>query len=115
MTTSVLGRRLRALLDEREMSQADLARALHCGKSTVSQYISGARTPDVETLRRMAELFGVSLDYLLGRTELRWPSLIKEPEVEVLVARAQDLTPEERRHVLDYIEYLRFRREREAR
>jgi len=112
MARSEFGERLRALLEERDMTQVELSRRLHLGKSTVSQYISGARNPDIATLKALAELFSVSTDYLLGRTEVRWPAVFKEPDLELVVDRAGELDPEDRRKVLDYMDYLRFERRR---
>lgn len=116
MTTSGLdgshvggfGPRLKAILDEREMTQAQLARELHLGKSTVSQYISGTRTPDLATARRLADFLAVSLDYLLGRTDIRWPAVLRDPDIQTMVNRAENLTPQQRQKVLDYLEYLRY-------
>jgi len=62
------GQRLKQLLDDRDLKQIDFARHFQLGKSTISQYISGERTPDLDTVRRFADFFGVSTDYLLGRT-----------------------------------------------
>lgn len=114
MARSGFGERLKALLEERDMTQAELARALHLGKSTVSQYISGVRTPDVSTLKRMAEHFTVSADYLLGRTDVRWPAIVKEPDVELVLSRLGEMPPEDRRKLLDYMDYLRYERHRKG-
>jgi transcriptional regulator with XRE-family HTH domain len=112
MTRAAFGEQLKTLLEERDMSQVELAQALHLGKSTVSQYISGTRTPDLATLKRIAEFFAVSLDFLLGQAEVRWPAVVREPDVELAVRRLMDLHPEDRKRLLDYMDYLRFERRR---
>ena len=112
MTRAAFGEQLKTLLEERDMSQVELAQALHLGKSTVSQYISGTRTPDLSTLKRIAEFFAVSLDFLLGQAEVRWPAVVREPDVELAVRRLIDLHPEDRKRLLDYMDYLRFERRR---
>jgi len=112
MTRAAFGEQLKTLLEERDMSQVELAQALHLGKSTVSQYISGTRTPDLATLKRIAEFFAVSLDFLLGQAEVRWPAVVREPDVELAVRRLIDLHPEDRKRLLDYMDYLRFERRR---
>jgi transcriptional regulator with XRE-family HTH domain len=112
MTRVSFGEQLKTLLEERDMSQVELAKALHLGKSTVSQYISGTRTPDLATLKRIAEFFTVSLDFLLGQAEVRWPAVVREPDVELAVRRLIDLHPEDRKRLLDYMDYLRFERRR---
>jgi len=44
---------------------------LSVSQSTISAYEVGERTPDLETLINIANLFDVSLDYLVGRSETR--------------------------------------------
>lgn len=46
-----------------------LADYLHTGVSTLSQYESGKREASFETLTKIADYFGVTIDYLLGRDE----------------------------------------------
>lgn len=63
--------RLIALRKERQMTQADLAKAIHKTRSTVSGYETEGKEPDYEMLCSLAEYFGVSTDYLLGRADTR--------------------------------------------
>jgi len=44
---------------------------LSVSQSTISAYEVGERTPDLETLINIANLFDVSLDYLVGRSDTR--------------------------------------------
>lgn len=53
-------------LKEKNKKQIDLANYLGISKSTMSLYASGKREPDVATLIRIADYFGVSVDYLIG-------------------------------------------------
>ncbi len=55
---------------QRSMSQSDLARLLGVARSTVSSYENGSRSPDKETLIRIAHCLQVSVDYLLGNDNL---------------------------------------------
>ncbi len=61
--------RLRALRNERGITQEELGRVVGVGKTTISQYENGVRTPDAEMLGKLASYFGVSIDYLLERTD----------------------------------------------
>jgi transcriptional regulator with XRE-family HTH domain len=49
------------------LSQYELARRLNMGRSALGNYEQGDREPDFETVRRIADFFRVSVDYLLGR------------------------------------------------
>ncbi len=50
------------------MSQQALAKELSIAQNTLSQYERGTRSPDHNTLQRIADFFHVSVDFLLGRT-----------------------------------------------
>ena len=67
----MLGARIALLRRNRSMSQLTLARALGVSPSTVGMYEQGRREPPLQTVVRLAEIFGVSTDYLLrGETAL---------------------------------------------
>ena len=67
----MFGARIALLRRNRSMSQLELARALGISASAVGMYEQGRREPPLETVVRLAELFGVSTDYLLrGETIL---------------------------------------------
>ncbi|RXZ84300.1 XRE family transcriptional regulator [Paenibacillaceae bacterium] len=63
----MLGERLRSLRKERKMTQEQLASFLNAVKSTISQYENNINEPDIETIKKLADCFDVSVDYLLGR------------------------------------------------
>ncbi len=60
--------RLRSLLSERGMRQHELADMLYVSQNALSTYVCGVFEPSIGTLCRMADLFEVTVDYLLGRT-----------------------------------------------
>lgn len=64
---SIFAKRLKDLRESSGMSQSDLARALHVDRTTVAGYEICRRFPDAETMCAIADLFNVSVDYLLGR------------------------------------------------
>lgn len=71
--------RLRQLRNKKGESQATLAKELMVTKSTISLYETGDNVPDARTIRRMAEHFDVSTDYLLGLANDPTPDLaVKE-------------------------------------
>lgn len=63
------GARLRELRQRKGLTQAELAKALSLGESTISFYEADRREPDYCTLKAIADFFRVSTDYLLGRTD----------------------------------------------
>ena len=61
--------RLKTLRAHRKLSQAQLAKKLNVSQSTVAGWEIRKTEPGHELLCKVADTFGVSLDYLLGRTE----------------------------------------------
>ena len=71
MDRSAFAQRLVGLRAERSLSQYKLAEALGFSRGQIANYEQGSREPDHATLQQFADFFGVSVDYLLGRTEVR--------------------------------------------
>ena len=65
------GSRLKALRIEKNMLQKELALYLRVSTGTVCNYENNIHFPGSDTLNRLADLFDVSLDYLLCRTDSR--------------------------------------------
>lgn len=59
------GNNLRTLLEERNLTQKELAKQLNLAPSTMGSYVQNTREPDFDTLKMIAKYFDVSLDYLL--------------------------------------------------
>ncbi len=62
---------LKQLREERHLSQKDISDFLGITRQAVASYELGKREPDYEILRKLADYFGVSVDYLLGRANCR--------------------------------------------
>ena len=87
--------RLRYLIDCEEIKLKDLAPKLCLSASTLSNYTQGIREPDYDTLRRIADYFGVSIDYLLGHET---PAVDDERQ---LLTCYRSFTPSQKRFLLD--------------
>jgi transcriptional regulator with XRE-family HTH domain len=66
-----IGDRLRYLIHERGLEQKQFAELLGLKVSTLNGYVTNYRNPDTEMHKRLADFFGVSVDYLIGRTDER--------------------------------------------
>jgi transcriptional regulator with XRE-family HTH domain len=64
-------KRLRKLLDGTGTTQDKLAESVGVTRQSVAQWKDGITKPDVHYLRKIAEFFGVSCDYLIGMTDVR--------------------------------------------
>lgn len=58
--------RIREVRKAKKLSQTELAEMLHVHQTAVSQWENGKTEPDMDNLCRIADIFGVTVDYLLG-------------------------------------------------
>lgn len=66
---NAVGERIKELRKARRMTQNEFAERINVTKSTVSAYENGSRLPSYDVLIRIARLFKVSTDHLLGYSE----------------------------------------------
>lgn len=65
----IISERLRLLRIQQDKSQASIATAIGISDANYQKYEYGTRIPAAESLIKLADYFGVSVDYLLGRTD----------------------------------------------
>ena len=70
------GNRLKILREEKGLKQDELANLLSISPSAVGMYERNEREPNDDLTIKFAEFFGVSTDYLLGKSEIRNPEQI---------------------------------------
>jgi transcriptional regulator with XRE-family HTH domain len=86
---TTLSKNLKNLRKEKNLTQAGLAKLLKISQQAYAKYEVATAEPDVECLKTLAKLYGVSTDYLLGNTEL---VPLEKPAQQVLtVEQARDL------------------------
>lgn len=61
--------RIQLLKINKKLLQKEIAKAVGISVRTYQRYETGERTPDTDTLIKLADYFDVSTDYLLGRTD----------------------------------------------
>ena len=82
--------KLQAILEDREMKQKDLAEALGLPKQTMHNYASGKRQADYDTLCRICDELGVTMDYLFGRSSNPAPAV---SDADAALLRAYHAAP----------------------
>ena len=65
--------RIRDLREDKDLKQKDIAEYLICDQSLYSKYERGERPLPLEYAEKLADYYGVSVDYLLGRTNVKNP------------------------------------------
>lgn len=61
--------RMRELRKAMSVKQKDIAEAIDVDRTTYNKYENGCSEPNLETMSKLADFFGVSLDYLAGRSD----------------------------------------------
>lgn len=105
----MLGERLRELRKRNGFSQAQMARKLHITQGAISQWENGLTVPAADQLVTIAQLFGTSVDGLLGaekQDEERHNDIPQTPEARTLAAGVDRMTKEERERVLKMVKLM---------
>ena len=106
------GRKLKMLREERKMFQSELAELLNLAPSSISMYEKDERDPDTSTVKKIAEIFNVSTDYLLGVNDTKE---INEPiQIAASMKDKADLSQmsdKDKEYILDLIERLKGKSE----
>lgn len=74
----MLGNRIKQLREELGMNQEELSRKISVSPSAIGMYETNKREPNNEITIKLANLFGVSTDYLLGKSDIRNPEALKK-------------------------------------
>lgn len=117
---SKIGKRIKKLRKENDLTQEQFGKIFGIAKSTVSLYESGKSNPDDHMKKKIANYFNVSIDYLLGNTDERKPvdELInKDDSVEIkelleryhVMLEGEELDEDAKKSVIDFLRLLRDR------
>lgn len=89
------GERLKELIEERKITQRQLAKELNIATTTISGYATNSREPSLETLISFAEYFHVSVDYLIGYSTVRHPAHdVSDQTLDRLLSYYKRLSPD---------------------
>lgn len=96
---------LKELRKATKTTQNELAEAIGVSQQSINKYENHNVEPDIESLRRMADYFGTTIDYIVGHSELRYKVediqnyALNDDEAEFIAAYRQ-LTPSQREAVV---------------
>ncbi len=105
------GNKLRRLRENKGLLQKQLANDLNIKTSTIGMYEQGRREPDNETLKRIANYFEVSTDYLLDNTkecknekEAIEKEALKNALINIgFMKNGEDLTDEDLKKLMEFV------------
>lgn len=100
-------KKLSALLEEKDITQRELAEKIDVTEVTISRYLSGERTPRMEIVSKIANYFNVTIDYLLGKVDKNI-STLGDTDFRIGLSRAEEgsLSEEEKQQIRDFAKYV---------
>lgn len=103
----MFGERLKKLRKIKNRTQDQVATDLKLTRAQYSHFENNRNEPDQETLVKLADYYGVTTDYLLGRKV--------DDDLLVAAHMDDDLTPDQRKEIEEYIEFKKaqYRKEHE--
>jgi len=109
---------LKKLREKQDLTRKDVAQYLDIHESTYGKYELGHREPSIEIIKKLAELFNISTDYLLGKTnktdtekekKLIIPNDLKD--IKVAFHHGEDgLTQDEVDKIAEYVRFIKSQR-----
>ena len=75
--------RIKQLREENNWTQLDLSKKMDCAMSSIAMYENESRKPSMEVLLKLSEIFDCSIDYILGKSDIRNPINIDENKINL--------------------------------
>lgn len=99
--------RLKYIRENKGLKQKDIAEKLGIKNNTLSSYESGTRQPDYQTLIKIADIYDISVEYLLTGKEKN------VPKGSLYFYDTEGLTDEEIKDIERHISYVKWKSEQE--
>ena len=112
--------RLKEIRNENRYSQQKLSEQLGVSRSTVAMWENGSSQPDNDMLLHLADIFDVSTDYLLGKTDIKKAPVQTTDAVTfddftfAMHNEAKDLSPENKQKLLDLAQFFKEQQQKEG-
>ncbi len=103
----MLGNRIKILREELGLKQEELANKMSVSPSSIGMYETNKREPNNELILKLAQFFGVSTDYLLGKSDIRNPGkqiddLLNEAMIGMSKEEYEALTETQKKQIRDF-------------
>lgn len=100
------GKTLKYLREQHGLSREDLAKKLGLSYWAISKYETDNRVPDYETIKELAGIYDVSIDFLYGQEEKKKQSTSPtDPFLDDLLKKVPDLTDEEKESLEEHMQF----------
>lgn len=111
-----IGNRIKQLREEKGLKQEELANKMSVSPSAIGMYETNKREPNNELTLKLANFFGVTTDYLLGKTDIRdTGEQIDDVLNEAMIGMSKDeynaLTETQKKQIRDFALFVKNQNE----
>lgn len=99
-----LGKRVHELRKQRGWSQPEVGKLVGTSGAIIGRYERGEMTPSIEVARKLAQAFGVTVDYLVSEQEL--PEVLKDRRMLARWVALDEIPAEDRERILSVVDGL---------
>jgi len=119
---ATFSKRLKKLRKKNKVTLDELAREIDITKTTISRYENEKRVPKMDTVKKIADYFNVTTDYLIGNTDEKksadkikkaiakdpelvsfWDEIAQRDELKLLFKQTKDLEPKTIKQIIRII------------
>lgn len=107
--------RIKSEREKLGLTQFDLSKKLNVSQQTIGSWEVGRTEPSTENLQKLSELFNTSLDYLLGKSDIRNPEsltldeelqqLLNDPDTLVAFKDFNNLSDTDKQEIINFIKF----------
>lgn len=102
--------RIKELRIEKGLLQSDVAKYIDKSERMVGFYENGERDPNTDTLIKLSELLDASVDYILGKSDIRNPEEIELDTDKIKIGLStsdyDNITDEQRKQIEDFARFV---------
>lgn len=103
--------RIKQLREENNWTQLELSKKMNCAMSSIAMYESETRKPSMEVLLKLSEIFDCSIDYILGKSDIRNPEELKNiPHANSGGVDTTGLDEEDLKELQAQIDYMKWKK-----
>ncbi|MGG3625493.1 helix-turn-helix transcriptional regulator [Bacillus gobiensis] len=104
---NTLGQRLRKAREQKGWSQTFVCKKLGISNSALSGYERDYREPDADMIRKLADLYEVSTDFLLKKKEKSGEEVFEDPDLQLAYKDMQEFDEDAKEQAINFIKWLK--------
>lgn len=112
----ILGKRLKELRVKHDKKQEEVANAIEISRARYSHYENNHVEPDIDILKKLANFYKVTTDYLVGYSDSpgstqdeELEELLNDPNTQLMFHDWKNMSDEERKEAIDMIKYIMYK------